>query len=264
VSALPLDKAALSRSFSAAAPDYDAWAQAQDAIAGALVMRLPGEFDPSRIVDLGCGTGLLTGRLLERFPSANLLGVDLAPGMIEACRRRFAGIARARFLASDVEKMASRPEEFDLVALSCAAQWFVEPEETLGRWREALTPGGLLAGAFLLDGSFGEFERAHHEAVGCAFDGLTLPDEAKVLRLCTAAGLSALRTEAAAVVGEYASAREALKSFRKIGAVFRGQPGRAPLGVGLARRLLAAYELRSARPVAVTYRVLYVLARSGP
>ena len=43
----------------------------------------------SRILDLGCGTGLELGYYFETVPSAEITGIDLAPGMLDALRNKF-------------------------------------------------------------------------------------------------------------------------------------------------------------------------------
>lgn len=257
-----LDKAAVSRNFSAAALAYDGAAAAQDEIAEGLVRRLPGRFAPATVVELGCGTGLLSGRLLRRFPAASLLGIDLAPGMIEACRRRFAGEPRARFAVADAEDPGACAGPVDLVAASCAAQWFADAEGTFRRWGRALAPGGFVAAALLVRGSYPELQAAHRAALGAPFPGLVLPGAEEALDLLERAGLAPVLADPDAVAVRYRSAREALASFRDLGAVLRGQPDRAALGAGAARRLLGAYEAHCGPGGArVTHRVLHVLAR---
>jgi len=45
--------------------------------------------DGAKILDLGCGTGLELGYYFETVPTAEVTGVDLAPGMLDALRRKF-------------------------------------------------------------------------------------------------------------------------------------------------------------------------------
>ena len=45
--------------------------------------------DGAKILDLGCGTGLELGYYFETVPTAKVTGVDLAPGMLDALRRKF-------------------------------------------------------------------------------------------------------------------------------------------------------------------------------
>ena len=262
---LALDKAAISRNFSAAAGAYDGWAAAQDDIAGGLVRRLPEGLSPAVVVELGCGTGLLSRRLLARFPTARLRGLDLAAGMVEACWRRLGGEGRARFEVADAEAPGACAGPVDLVATSCSAQWFADPVGTFGRWARALAPDGVLAAALLVRGSYPELDRAHRAAFGAPFPGLALPSDDEAAALLARAGLAPVSVDAEVVSVPYRSAREALGSFRGIGAVLRGQPGRGALGAGRARRLLAAYEALSAPGGArVTHRVIHAIAGRAP
>jgi malonyl-CoA O-methyltransferase len=261
-----LDKAAISRNFSAAAGAYDGWAAGQDDIAEGLVRRLPEGLAPAAVVELGCGTGLLSRRLLARFPGARLRGLDLAAGMIEACRRRFDGEGRARFEVADAEDPgACAGPAVDLVATSCSAQWFADPAGTFGRWARALAPGGVLAAALLVRGSYPELDRAHRAAFGVPFPGLALPSDDEAAALLARAGLAPVSVDAEEVPVPYRSAREALGSFRGIGAVLCDQPGREAMGPGRARRLLAAYAaLEGERGARVTHRVVHAVARRAP
>ena len=45
--------------------------------------------DGAKILDLGCGTGLELGYYFETVPTAEVTGVDLAPGMLDELRRKF-------------------------------------------------------------------------------------------------------------------------------------------------------------------------------
>jgi trans-aconitate methyltransferase len=50
-----------------------------------------------RVLDLACGTGSITDRLLKRFPGATSTGVDLDPALLTIARGYFAGDGRAEF-----------------------------------------------------------------------------------------------------------------------------------------------------------------------
>jgi malonyl-CoA O-methyltransferase len=259
MSTWPVDKNAVARNFSQAAATYDAWAVAQAQIVSELALRLPASLKPALMVDLGCGTGGLCDLLVRRYPEASLVGVDLAPGMVEACRRRWAACDRMRFVAGDAESLII--DGASLVACASSAQWFARPEQTLMRWACSLAPGGVLAIAMLVAGSCYELVDAYQRGVGHEMTGLAFAPETMLPRIAGRASLRVLRNDLAAVSAMYADVHAALRSFRHTGAILRGQADSEPLPPAAMRRLLAAYH-DHARPdgVPVTFRVQYFIA----
>ena len=92
-----------------------------------------------RILEIGCGTGLLTRELARRLGPADWMLTDISPAMLEIARlgpRRKA----ARYAALDGEHPDALPGGYDLICSSLAVQWF-GPERGLGRlarcWRRA-------------------------------------------------------------------------------------------------------------------------------
>ena len=270
--AISVDKEALAQQFSAAAERYDVWAKAQAEIAARLMQHIPAELSPSLIVDLGCGTGLLSGHLLQRYPAASLVGIDLAGGMVNHCCNTFqaetagngnsGAKVRARFVLGDVEDRASLVPQAKLVASSCVAQWFADMPATVCMWATALAPGGAMAFACLLEGSFCELEKAYCEGLQRNFRGLSLPGSEVLPRLFRACGLQPTVCVDDVVKARYAGARLALRSFQQIGAVFQGQPDHLALGPTALRRLIESYDRHADAEgmVSVTYRVQYIVA----
>jgi trans-aconitate 2-methyltransferase len=101
---------------------------------------------PRRVVDVGCGPGDLTLSLAERWPTAEVVGVDSSPEML----------ARARALDSDgrVEWVESRAEDwepassgaaYDVIFTNAALQWVPTHLRLIPTWIDALAPGGTFA-----------------------------------------------------------------------------------------------------------------------
>jgi ubiquinone/menaquinone biosynthesis C-methylase UbiE len=109
----------------------------------ALDLALEGLPPPARILDLGTGTGVVALALVERYPEAEVVGIDLSPGMIEEARRKLPpGLTgRVSFEVGDASALASADGAFDLVVLSNMIPFFDE----LAR---VLAPGGTLVLSF--------------------------------------------------------------------------------------------------------------------
>jgi trans-aconitate 2-methyltransferase len=69
--------------------------------------------------DLGCGPGNSTELLQNRFPGAAIIGIDSAPDMIAAARRRLPG---ATFEQADIAAWAN-PGPFDVILANASLQW---------------------------------------------------------------------------------------------------------------------------------------------
>lgn len=67
------------------------------------------------ILELACGPGNVTKFLKSRFPESRILGVDLAPKMIELARKALPDVD---FRVMDVRDISSIPEKFDAVMCS--------------------------------------------------------------------------------------------------------------------------------------------------
>ena len=99
---------------------------------------------PERILDVGCGTGYLLGRLAARAPQAEILaGIDAAPAMIEAARA-VAADGRLRFVVGTAERLPWPAAAFDLVVSTTSFDHWVDQRAGLAECARVLAPGGCL------------------------------------------------------------------------------------------------------------------------
>lgn len=101
-----------------------------------------GAADPIRIVDLGCGSGELTRTLADRWPTADVLGVDNSPEML-ARAADHAG-PRVSFRSGDLSTHRPGPD-VDVVVSNAAFQWVPGHEAVLAAIAADLPAGGWLA-----------------------------------------------------------------------------------------------------------------------
>jgi malonyl-CoA O-methyltransferase len=143
--------------FGARARSYELHATLQRAVANRLARLLP-ERDCPRVLELGCGTGLLSRHLIARYPAGSFVLTDAAPAMIAECRRNLApaGDARVSFEVMDAGE-AGAHANLDLIVSSMTLHWLADPVMSLERLRELLAPGGVLLYATLGPESFAEW-----------------------------------------------------------------------------------------------------------
>ena len=107
--------------------------------------------EPRQVVDLGCGPGNLTATLADRWPGAEVLGVDSSPEMIDAARAGTGERPRLSFELADIRDWApGRP--VDVLVSNAVLQWLPDHLDLVARWPGMLAPGGWLA--FQLPGNF--------------------------------------------------------------------------------------------------------------
>lgn len=94
------------------------------------------------VLDVGCGTGMLSERLLGAFPSCRLAGVDLSPAMVERARARLAGRAEVR--EADAERLPFHDGAFDLVVCNDSFHHYPDPDRAVFQMWRVLRKGGAL------------------------------------------------------------------------------------------------------------------------
>ena len=97
-----------------------------------------------RILDLACGTGIVTKRIHKLHPEAQIVGVDITEEYLAVAREKFAEIeADVTFIHSNAEEMELEGQ-FDAV-VSCYIPKYVDPDILLERLEGHVAPGGIVA-----------------------------------------------------------------------------------------------------------------------
>ena len=102
-----------------------------------MFVRLSGLPPGTRVVDLGCGSGVFTNLLQRRGYRCS--GVDLSPNLIAIARAKFGGI---EFLECDIERLPFADESFDGVLLSGVLHHLPERSLCAAEVFRILRPGG--------------------------------------------------------------------------------------------------------------------------
>ncbi|MCQ9207163.1 MAG: malonyl-ACP O-methyltransferase BioC [Omnitrophica bacterium] len=134
-------KTVIKNNFSRNAESYDKYSSVQRNSARKLISILPvGEF--KKILDIGCGTGLYTGFLRERFRSSNIKALDISREMIEIAKDKLRE-SSIEFVVGDAEK-AKFSENYDLITSNASFQWFDDLGKVLRLYKKLLNEKGIM------------------------------------------------------------------------------------------------------------------------
>src|SRR3954464_10488893 len=123
--------------------DYAANAGFVPALGGpalALLDPKPGEM----ILDIGCGDGVLTQKIMAS--GGRVIGLDASGEMVEAARGRGVDAFVADAQALDLEDQANRFGQFDAAFSNAALHWMLDPDAVASGVFSVLKPGGRFAG----------------------------------------------------------------------------------------------------------------------
>lgn len=100
-------------------------------------------FEAQRIADLGCGSGIPTLELAQRWPSATIWAVDSSSEMLEEARQR-AFSDNVHFIVADLTRWEA-PLPLDLLVSNAVLHWIDDHQRRLAHLTAQLAPSGTLA-----------------------------------------------------------------------------------------------------------------------
>jgi malonyl-CoA O-methyltransferase len=246
--------------FDRAAATYGGHARIQERMADVLSGLLPDD-GAGAILEMGCGTGLLTDRLVARYPSVEVLATDASPRMLEASRSNPKLVAyqaasalhgqsdrSLRWHLFDASGEADVPEAiradgpYGLAASSALVQWFPDLRPHFSLVSSLLRPSG----AYLVSGfsrdNFPELNAILREP---PFSYASYPGHyrGEIETAAAAAGFECAAYEEESIPFVLPSAKAFLESIRGLGSARRPDEEK-PLTRSRLRFLVETYQER--------------------
>lgn len=123
---------------------------------------------PHEILEIGCGTGFLTQKILNRYNEAHFTITDISESMLKFCREKTSKIRKERqlaveFLENDINSKCPLGQ-YDLIVSSLVFQWLPNLKKVIRQLKEQLSPGGKLIFSTLTSGTFSSVKAKFHQA----------------------------------------------------------------------------------------------------
>jgi malonyl-CoA O-methyltransferase len=275
-----LDKAKIRQSFAAASLTYDGVAELQRTVGKALLAACDAESLVGTLVDLGCGTGFLTAKLLSEqvgyasrtmilaeengtrcVPYRSVIALDIALPMLQVTRTKLADAPNVGYLCADAEQLPLAEQVVNGVFSNLALQWCVNLEAVFTDIKRVLKPGGRLVFSTFGPQTLQELKSAWAE-VDAYKHVNEFYSEQQLIRFLRLAGYTEIKITSKRYVSNYGSVLELMKELKQIGAhnVIAGRNKSVTTKTQM-QRMVAAYERhQSGDRIAATFEVIMVSA----
>ena len=258
-----LAKTAIKQAFAGAANHYDSVADLQRRAGIALLKQLPDNSLGGNLLDLGCGTGFLTGELFAKAPRSPIIAVDIALPMLQTARQKLLAANNIRYVCADAEQLPLASHSIDTICSNLALQWCYPLDKVLQELRRVLKPGGWLLFSTFGNQSLQELAAAwrevdHYRHVNDFYD---LPSLQQQLQQ---AGFVDSQFQQTLQQSYYLQVLDLLRELKQLGAGHVIQ-GRNPQLTSKARlqAMQAAYENhRTAQGIPATFDIINILTRT--
>lgn len=173
---------------------------------------------PQRMLEVACGTGAVTRRLLAKLPAGTqLVATDLNQAMIDEAQRRTPDDPRIEWRVADGTALPFGAGEFDAVVCEFGIMFFPDKAAGLRSARSVLKPGGRFLFNVWSDFSRNPFGRISHETIGSFFTSdppkfyetpFGWADPAEIERTARDAGFRTVKVERVAKLARGESTRD--------------------------------------------------------
>jgi malonyl-CoA O-methyltransferase len=145
-----IDKKKVNRNFSKGASTYDEYALIQRHMAEKLDIFIEGSEKVFNVLEIGCGTGIFSEKILKKFPNSKIDFLDISSDMIKNMKEKIGTKENLNYIVEDIENY--KPEKkYDFIFSNASFQWIHNQEGLFNHLYSILNFGG-----FILFSTFGK------------------------------------------------------------------------------------------------------------
>ena len=205
------EKRLVEQHFQRSVGSYNGSAKAQEHICRVLAQQIARcTLNPARILEIGCGTGLLTQKLMPLFPKAEWWINDLCPQSVNhTLNRAIPALKKANPLEGDAEAIPF-PSNIDLCVSASTLQWFENLPAFMQKVAQHLNPGG-----YFIFSTFGKANLSEIKAI--TGNGLAYPAQKEIEQWLQESGFAVVSSFEEEIRLQFSSPREILRHLKATG-----------------------------------------------
>ncbi len=257
-----LDKTGIKRSFAAASVTYDSAAALQRIVGKELLNSIDATKLTGTLLDLGCGTGFLTGELLAHSSHEITIALDIALPMLQTTQNKLADKHNIIYLCADAERLPLAEQSIDRVVSNLALQWCKNLDAVFTGIKRALKPDGQLVFS-----TFGPQTLHELKSAWAAVDNYSHVNEfygeAQLKHFLQQAGFKNSQIKSKLYTSRYDSVWTLMQGLKHLGAhhVIAGRNKKITTKTAM-QQMIAAYEKHSVEDqIPATFEVFNVTAK---
>lgn len=257
-----LDKARIKQSFAAASVTYDSVAGLQRTVGKELLRSIVATKLTGTLLDLGCGTGFLTGELLVHSNHETTIALDIALSMLQTTQSKLADKPNVMYVCADAEQLPLAEQSIDSVVSNLALQWCSNLDAVFTGIRRTLKPEGQLVFSTFGPQTLHELKSAwatvdNYNHVNAFYS------ETQLKLFLQQAGFKKIRINSKLYTPRYDSVWTLMQELKYLGAqhVIAGRNKKITTKTAM-QQVIAAYEKnRVVDQIPATFEVIIVTAR---
>ena len=257
-----LDKARIRQSFAAASVTYDSVAGLQRTVGKELLDSIDATKLVGTLLDLGCGTGFLTGELLAYSNHETTIALDIALSMLQTTQDKLADKRNVIYVCADAEQLPLAGQSIDSVFSNLALQWCRNLEAVFSGIKRTLKPDGQLVFS-----TFGPQTLKELKSAWAAVDNYNhvnaFYNETQLKQFLQQAGFKNSRIKSKLYISRYDSVWTLMQELKRLGAhhVIAGRNNKITTKTAM-QQMIAAYEKHRVRgQIPATFEVISVIAK---